>query len=100
MRLRVSVEPSTYTSDLKVTMTRNKNGFDERKRLEKRLQSYDADQEKWAELTKETFNFACHARYWFENGSMEEKTQILEALGENLTIKDRKLCIQGKSHFS
>ena len=51
------------------------------------------------ELSEKTFNFACYAKYWFEHGDIKDKTQILATLGSNLTIKDRKLCIDGHKPF-
>ena len=51
------------------------------------------------ELAEKTFNFACYARYWFENGDLKAKTQILATLGSNLTIKEKKLCIDGQKPF-
>lgn len=53
----------------------------------------------WHELSVKTFNFVCYARYWFAKGDLKTKTQILGALGSNLTIKNRNILIDGQKHF-
>lgn len=53
----------------------------------------------WYELTEKTFNFACYARYWFAHGDLKTKTSILAALGSNITLKDKKLSIDGHKPF-
>ena len=45
------------------------------------------------EMSEKTFNFAQHARYWFENGNLQTKRDILSSLGSNLLIKDQKLTL-------
>jgi len=52
--------------------------------------------ERWLDAVEQTFGFACHARNWFAKGNPEEKTRILQALGSNLILKDKKLHIQLK----
>ena len=49
--------------------------------------------ERWLNAAEEAFDFACHARYWFANGTPEQKSQILQALGSNLILKGKKLRI-------
>lgn len=51
------------------------------------------------DLTAETFNFAAGAKKNFQNGSLEDKRAILQALGSNLFLKDKKLEIQLEKPF-
>jgi len=71
----------------------------EKAHLEEMLGDAERKVERWLDIAEKTFNFACYARYWFKNGTPEEKSQILQALGSNLTLKDKKLFIQVKKHF-
>ncbi len=65
----------------------------EKARLEEILSDTEGKIEKWLDIGKKVFNFACYARHWFANGTPEEKGSILQALGSNLTLKDKKLSI-------
>ena len=71
----------------------------EKARLEEILNDTEGRVEKWLETGEKVFNFARYARYWFKNGSSQEKAQILQALGSNLTLKDKKLLIELKTPF-
>jgi hypothetical protein len=71
----------------------------EKARLEEILKDTGRRVKKWLDIAEKTFNFACYARYWFENGTPEEKKTILQAFGSNLTLKDKKLSIQIKKLF-
>ena len=55
--------------------------------------------EKWLELTERTFNFTAYARTSFNNGTLEQKKEILAALGSNPIIKDQELIIQAYEWF-
>jgi site-specific DNA recombinase len=50
--------------------------------------------EQWLKLSEETFEFACAAKSQFAKGDAKTKNQILLAIGSNLTLKDKKLCIE------
>lgn len=65
----------------------------EKSRLKDSIKETDNRADEWIELTEKTFNFCTYARYWFKNGSSEQKKQILYALGSNPLIKDGKLNI-------
>jgi hypothetical protein len=71
----------------------------EKLRLEEILHDGEERIEKWIEIAEKAFNFACFARQWFQNGTPEEKTQILHALGSNLILKDKKIEIELKKTF-
>jgi len=56
----------------------------EKARLEEILNDTGQRVEKQLANLELAFNFATYARYWFENGTLQEKGQILNALGSNL----------------
>lgn len=66
----------------------------EKAQLEELFNDRSNNVEKWLETSEKIFNFACYARYWFRNGTPEEKSGIMKALGSNLTLKDKKLAIE------
>jgi len=68
----------------------------EKARLEEILNDTSGRAEKWLDVAEKTFDFACYARQWFAKGSPQEKGAILQALGSNLTLKDKILHIQLK----
>jgi len=51
---------------------------------------------KWIENAEEVFTFATEARETFKKGNMEDRREILQGLGSNLSILDRKLCVEFK----
>lgn len=71
----------------------------EKVRLEEILSDTEGRVEKWLDIGEKVFDFACYARYWFENGTPEEKGSILQALGSNLTLKNKMLCILMRKVF-
>jgi hypothetical protein len=71
----------------------------EKVRLQEVLNDKGGRVKRWLEMVEETFDFACHARYWFVNGTPEEKGQVLQNLGSNLSLKDKKLFILMKKVF-
>lgn len=70
-----------------------------KKKLKQEIEEADQKQEEWIELAKDTFDFVSHARYWFEHGSVEEKTYVLEKLGSNLLAFDKQLLIDGQKAY-
>lgn len=71
----------------------------EKSRLESEMRKVEDRIEDWIELTEKTFHFATYAKYWFEKGDFETKTNILRALGQNFTLKDGKLSIDMPKPF-
>ena len=57
------------------------------------MQVADEKQYDWIELSKKTFEFACYARYWFTKGDVKTKSQILQMLGQNLRLHNKKVLI-------
>jgi len=72
----------------------------EKDRLERELTSLEKNQKasnehsiNWFESCVQTFDYACHARFWFKEGTKEQKRTIFAALGSNLTLMCKKLNI-------
>ena len=68
-------------------------------RLKERLEDTDSRATHWLELAERAFIFANEAKRRFEEGSLEEKREILATLGSNLVLKDRILRIQLQKPF-
>ena len=64
--------------------------------LQELLNDTDRRVERWLETAERTFDFACHAKHWFTNGTSQTKATILRTLGSNLILKDRKLVVELK----
>ena len=71
----------------------------EKEALVENLNNLDTRINAWHDLSAKTFNFVCYARHRFANGDLKTKTQILAALGQNLTINNRNIFIDGRKHF-
>lgn len=65
----------------------------EKKEINEKLGKTDERANNWLELSEKTFNFATYSRYWFNNGTTQQKREILSTLGSNLMIKDQKLSL-------
>jgi len=50
-------------------------------------------------LSEQTFEFACTARTRFTEGDVKTRREILAAVGSNLILRDKKLCIEAKKPF-
>ncbi|NWF97320.1 MAG: hypothetical protein HXY52_00050 [Nitrospirae bacterium] len=72
----------------------------EKVKLEALLDDASKRVERWLDIAEKTFDFACNARYWFKTGDPETKSQILQALGSNLILMDKKLILDLKKPFS
>lgn len=79
--------------------SQRKSLLGQKQTLLEKINDTDARQNNWLELSERTFEFARDARYWFANGDVKTKTQILATLGSNLTIKDKELVIDGQKSF-
>lgn len=55
--------------------------------------------EQWVKLSEQTFEFACAARERFAKGDSKTKKEILLGIGSNLTLKDKRLCIEANNPF-
>ena len=68
-------------------------------KLKEKLRETENRAERWIELTEKTFHFATYARKAFLNGSLDQKREILTALGWNFSIKGKKLTISTHEWF-
>lgn len=65
--------------------------FDRKASLESKLVDRSQTSNTWLELAEKFFETAFHARQVMEEGSPEEKRQLLKEIGENLVLKDGKV---------
>lgn len=71
----------------------------EKARIENEIRKIETRVDDWMELTEKTFEFATYAKHWFDEGDFEKKTQILQTLGQNFCLTDKKLTIELKKPF-
>ena len=57
------------------------------------LRETESRADKWLELTEKTFHFARYARKEFATGTLEKKRAIFSGLGQNFSVKDKKIHI-------
>ena len=60
----------------------------EKEILSEKIGTTDDRIEKWVELSEKTFNFAIHAKYWFDKGDFMTKKEIFQSLGSNIKLND------------
>jgi DNA invertase Pin-like site-specific DNA recombinase len=82
------------------TLMKKEDALAEKDRLERELAGVEKNQNvsnqnsiDWLESCIQTFDYACHARFWFKEGTIERKKAIFSALGSNITLRDKKLSI-------
>lgn len=80
------------------TLMKKEDALAERDRLEEELKAIEKGQETsnrraldWLDSCIHVFDYACYARFWFKEGTTEQKRAIFAALGSNLSLMDRKL---------
>ncbi|MBT4124533.1 MAG: recombinase family protein [Candidatus Pacebacteria bacterium] len=61
--------------------------------VKENMEVVDQKQYDWIELSRKTFEFACYSRYWFKHGDVKRKTQILQLLGTNLKLYNKKVLV-------
>ncbi len=72
----------------------------EQSNLKEKLGDTENRAQNWLELAEKTFDFACNARYTFQNGSLQDKKMILQTIsGSNLTLRDRKIIFEPVKPF-
>jgi DNA invertase Pin-like site-specific DNA recombinase len=87
MRLKDLIDDEEYVKE-------KKSLLEEKIRLEESLKDGNDNGKKSIELTEKAFVFASRAKDRFQNGLLEDKRTILQGLGSNLLLKDKKLLIQ------
>jgi len=58
----------------------------EKESLNKKIGMTDNRIDQWIELSEKTFNFAIHAKYWFDKGDLMTKKEIFQSLGSNIKL--------------
>ncbi len=58
----------------------------EKSKIDEQLGGNSYHAEKWRETAEKSFDFASHARYWFANGDIQTRREILAGLGSNLIL--------------
>lgn len=91
MRLRDLISDDEYLQEKKTLLG-------EKIKLENSFKNDNTDDEMF-EMTVRTLEFANQAAGCFQNGTPAEKRQILEKIGSNLFLKDKKLLIEAKKVF-
>ena len=86
MRINEELTPEEF-AEKKTGLNREKS------RLLALVNESDSNADDWLEKAEKLFDFAASARQKFINGSLDDKKEILAALGSNLTLKDQTLSI-------
>jgi site-specific DNA recombinase len=73
--------------------------LDEKLQLEESLANRETRAIQTLESAKQDFSFANEARAHFETGTPEDKKLILQKVGSNFSLRDRKIIIQAKKVF-
>ena len=87
-----------FITDDEYLAQRNKL-FREKESLRLKLQKGPQPRD-WLEPTKDCFIFASRAKNWFIQGDLEQKRIILNSIGSNLFLRDKKLSIRLQKPFS
>ena len=65
----------------------------DRRNTEEKIKALGIRIENWVDMAEKAFDFASHARFWFANGDLQTKKEIVVALGQNLTLFNKFLHI-------
>jgi site-specific DNA recombinase len=84
MRLNGEITPEEFKSQ-------NEKLLGEKNKYEELLKDTSHRQETWLDRAEKLFSFAEKARQRFENGTLEDKREILATLGSNLLLTNREL---------
>lgn len=68
-------------------------------KIKEKLEDTEHRAESWLALSEKVFSYACHAREWFQKEDLQTKKLILESVGSNLVLKDKKLRLEFKKPF-
>lgn len=66
-------------------------------KLDTQVKETNQRADKWHDLTEKTFLFATYARAKFNDGSLQDRKEILMTLGQNPTLLDKKLHIKAEN---
>ncbi len=71
----------------------------EQNRLKEMIEDSEHNFEDLLDKCEKVFEFACHAKSKFENGTLKEKRTILNQIGSNLVLRNKKLHILPQKPF-
>jgi len=80
-------------------LSKKNNLENEKNELEERFKNTTIDYLEAEKLTIETFTFMAKLRKSFKDGSIEEKKAIIQEIGSNPKMTDKKVLIQAKKPF-
>lgn len=78
---------------------RRKELLSEQGKINEKISDADTGAKNWLELMEDLYNFCRHVRYWFNNGTLEDKKIILRTIGSNLLLKDKILYFEPRNVF-
>jgi len=84
MRLNGEITPEEFK-------VKNDKLIEEKRKYEELLKDTSHRQETWLDRAEKLFEFAKAARQRFENGTLDDKREILSTLGSNLLLTQRTL---------
>jgi len=61
-----------------------------KKQIEKNKNNLGKRVNRWVTLSEDTFNFACYPRVWFDQRGIKDKKIILQTIGSNLILGEKK----------
>ncbi len=93
LRLRALIDDSQFENK-RVELMR------EREELNERRGDNEHNGDCWFELVERVLKLACGASSRFSEGTPDEQRLILETVGSNLVLKDKKLALEAKEPFS
>lgn len=68
-------------------------------KLQDAMRQTESRADKWLELSEKTFYFSTYARKEFLLGDLQKKREIFSALGQNFSVKNKKLFINKNEWF-
>ncbi len=66
----------------------------EKETIEAELAKQSKEKVKWLAFSEKSFDIACHARKWFENGKPMTRRDIFLSLGSNFILKGQKVSLE------
>ncbi|MCA9734951.1 MAG: recombinase family protein [Deferribacteres bacterium] len=92
MRLRNLLDDEEYQNQ-------KQELINEKHKLEEKMRDTENRANTWFDASEKAFSFAKQASYWFKHSSDEDKKLIMEIIGSNFVLTDKKLLIQAKEPF-
>lgn len=92
MRLEELIDDADFKKQKELLETEKQN-------INKKMKLFAERSKNWLELAENAFDFAVHARYRFNHGTIEQKKIILKTFGSNLFLMDKKVNIYPMTLF-